>query len=156
MHRLFRLFLKLQRLRRYLRAPVTMGSRVLVIENENVLLVRLTYSRGWYLPGGGVDRGESFADAAARELVEECGVHADKLTLFGLYLNRRDRRIDHVAVYLATQIQGTPRVTDTREIAEVKYFPINALPEDLWPGHKNRVLEYLGQQPYTHSWTDLV
>ena len=38
------------------------------------LAVNETKNRGWWIPGGGVDAGESFAEAAVREAWEEAGV----------------------------------------------------------------------------------
>jgi len=40
-----------------------------------LLLVKPTYKDGWDIPGGYVEPGESPAAAAARELVEELGLH---------------------------------------------------------------------------------
>ncbi|SDN28613.1 ADP-ribose pyrophosphatase YjhB, NUDIX family [Halogranum gelatinilyticum] len=46
-------------------------------ESGEVLLVRHDGVDKWVLPGGGVDGGESFREAAERELDEEAGVDAD-------------------------------------------------------------------------------
>jgi 8-oxo-dGTP diphosphatase len=41
----------------------------------------------WVIPGGHVDLGEEFEDAAKRELQEESGLNADQVTLVGEYSN---------------------------------------------------------------------
>lgn len=61
------------------------SSRLLVIDRNNrVLLFRFVFKRGpltgqkyWATPGGGLESGESFADAARRELFEETGILRD-------------------------------------------------------------------------------
>ena len=56
------------------------AARVLLIdEHDRLLLFRGLDPaepdiRYWFTPGGGVDEGESFAEAAARELLEETGL----------------------------------------------------------------------------------
>ena len=62
-----------------------LSSRLLVIDrNDRVLLFRFVYHRGplagqdyWATPGGALEAGESFADAARRELFEETGILSD-------------------------------------------------------------------------------
>lgn len=57
------------------------AGRVLLVDSrDRVLLFRggdpIAPERGtwWFTPGGGLDEGESYADAAARELCEETGL----------------------------------------------------------------------------------
>lgn len=55
-----------------------MGSYAVVVRDESLLLTRISprgFPAGWWgLPGGGVDQGESPADAMVRELHEETGL----------------------------------------------------------------------------------
>ena len=41
------------------------------------LAVKETRNRGWWIPGGAVDYGESFKKAALRECKEEAGIDVD-------------------------------------------------------------------------------
>jgi NUDIX domain-containing protein len=46
--------------------PMTLGVRVLLVKESSVVLVQHSYMDGWFLPGGGVKKGERF-EAAIRE-----------------------------------------------------------------------------------------
>jgi 8-oxo-dGTP diphosphatase len=54
-------------------APVTSVVAAVFNETGQLLVVRVR-SRGWDLPGGHVEAGESLADAVVREVAEESGV----------------------------------------------------------------------------------
>jgi len=45
--------------------------------NRRLALVRNEWSDGWFLPGGGVEPGETLREAAAREVSEETGLAAE-------------------------------------------------------------------------------
>ena len=51
--------------------PLTWGVRLMLIKNDEIVLVRHTYRDGWFLPGGGLKRRETFTAAARREAHEE-------------------------------------------------------------------------------------
>jgi ADP-ribose pyrophosphatase YjhB (NUDIX family) len=150
--KLVRAFFSLRRQIWRVTQPLTLGCRVIALRGDQVVLVRLTYHDGWFLPGGGVDRGETFLDAAIREAREECGIEVRSPELLGVYLNRIEGKIDHVAVYVARDFEGEPRAADTLEIAEAKLFPLGALPEELKPGHRRRIEELLGGRLPQPTW----
>lgn len=74
---------------------------VLLIERKNEPF------RGHFaLPGGFVDIGETVEDACRRELMEETGVKAGKLTLVGVYSDpNRDPRGHAASVVFLTRVR---------------------------------------------------
>ena len=129
---------------------MTLGVRGMLIAENRILLVKHSYVPGWYLPGGGVEAGESFAEALARELDEEA---AARLTgparLFGIYRNAQADRRDHVALFVCTKwerLEG--RTIPNAEITAMDRFPIDALPEGTTAGTRARIREVLrGETP---------
>jgi ADP-ribose pyrophosphatase YjhB (NUDIX family) len=134
--------------------PMTLGVRGLVVDAQNhVLLVRHTYLPGFYLPGGGVESGETMLQALTRELLEEGGVHVlDAPQLHGVYLNRRVSGRDHVALYVVRRFRCEgPRAPD-HEIAEAGFFALDALPEGVTPATRARLAEVLDGAPVSPYW----
>ncbi|MBH0160582.1 NUDIX hydrolase [Fictibacillus sp. 26RED30] len=66
------------------------GSHAMVFNAENkVLLLKRTYgNKGWSLPGGAVDPGETIHQALFRECREELGINVIDPVLTGLYYHR--------------------------------------------------------------------
>jgi len=54
--------------------------RVLVVQNNKVLLVKEVSDMWWAFPGGGVDHGETVESSLAREIEEELGVPAKEVS----------------------------------------------------------------------------
>jgi 8-oxo-dGTP pyrophosphatase MutT (NUDIX family) len=120
--------------------PRTLGVRVMLIQNGQVLLVRQTYMPGWYMPGGGVKRGEPLEQAARREAREEVGAEMGELSLLGAYTHFGEHKSDHNMLFLCTDFTFSGK--QDKEIAEARFFPLDALPEELPPGHRRRLEEY--------------
>jgi ADP-ribose pyrophosphatase len=74
------------------------------------------------LPGGYVPAGEDPAVGANRELMEEAGLSAGRLTLLGTYFsnNRRSGRITHV--YLGEDLTEASLPGDPEEEIEIAWF----------------------------------
>lgn len=133
---------------------LTLGVRGAVIDpSGRVLLIRHTYVKGWHLPGGGVEIGETALDALTRELREEANVELTEVpVLRGIAFNGRASRRDHVLVYEVRGFnQSAPKVPD-REIAEATFFPLDALPEGTTDGTRARLDEIARRQPASVRW----
>ena len=122
--------------------PVSIGVRVMLIQDGRILLVRHTYQNGWFLIGGGAKRKESLEKNARREAREEAGAELGELKFTGIYTNLAEGRADHIAVFLCTEFTYTGQ--HDREIAELRAFPLDALPEDVHRAHRRRIEEYVG------------
>lgn len=123
--------------------PVTLGVRVMMIKDGNVLLVRHTYIPGWAFPGGAVNRGETLDMAARREAREETGAELHSLSLVGAYTNFKEWKSDHNVLFLSTDF--TLGGKSDNEIAELRMFPLDDLPEGTWAGHRARLAEFLSR-----------
>lgn len=139
-----RLFLQYARFRR----AMTLGVRAAAFdESGRVFLIRHSYVPGWYLPGGGVELGETVEAALTRELMEEGGIAlGDPPQLFGVYLNRAVSPRDHVVVFVCRdcrQVQA-PRLPNL-EIVEAGFFAPDALPAGATTGTRRRLAEIAGE-----------
>lgn len=116
----------------------------------------MSYTDGWCLPGGGVDRGESFKTAIVRELQEECAIIANDPRLFGLYHSTKTGKTDHVAIFVITQFDQDPTTPADPEIQEMRFYPAQELPGDTTPATRRRISEYLnasgGAGPALDQW----
>jgi 8-oxo-dGTP pyrophosphatase MutT (NUDIX family) len=123
---------------------MTLGART-VVENQagQVLLVRHTYTKGLYFPGGGVEHGELIFDAMRREIEEEGGVRlTGPARLVGIYSNHRFMRNDHVALYQIAAADWEPFGDPIGlEISECVWCDPLAPPEDATAGTKRRLAE---------------
>jgi ADP-ribose pyrophosphatase YjhB (NUDIX family) len=133
---------------------MTLGVRGIVLDGDNkIFLVKHTYVSGWYLPGGGVEVGESFRDALARELMEEGRIELlGEPGLHGVFFNSYASRRDHVAVYVVRQFRQDRLPEPNREIAACGFFEAGALPPDTTEGTRLRIAEVLENREAIATW----
>lgn len=128
------------------RRPTLIGVRGLVVRGGEVLLVRQR-GRGdpWTLPGGGVDQHERMEEAARREVYEEAGVAVRLERVLGVYDAFHGEFTNYIVVfvYAAAGAASPPR---SLEIADARFFPLDALPDEVDPGSRRRIQEYLAGQ----------
>lgn len=123
-----------------------------IIENEKreILLQRRQDNGLWGLPGGSMEPGEKFEEAAKREVFEETGIKIDELRLFGIY-SRKDRIITYPngdiccvtgiifkAGFYTGQIQN-----NTPEVLEHKFFNKCNIPNDIKPFDKLYITDWM-------------
>jgi ADP-ribose pyrophosphatase YjhB (NUDIX family) len=133
---------------------LTLGVRALVLdENGRIFLVKHTYVRGWHLPGGGVEPGETLLDALARELKEEGNIDlVDQPALHAVYFNKRVSQRDHVALYVVTAFRQTAPPKPDHEILAHGFFALDALPEDTVASVRARIAEVMMGAPVSQRW----
>lgn len=122
-HHAYRAVHGLRRLWWWLRRPTNHGTMVAVWCGTRVLLVRTSYRPGWTLPGGFVERGESLAQAAARELAEEVGIVVDveELRETEVIFHTTEHLKDHVHIFEARFAAIPPVTVDGREVVEAAF-----------------------------------
>ena len=108
------------------------AATVVVEQDEKVLMVRRLTQPGlglWSLPGGYVDRGEVVEHAAAREVLEETGLHVDIIGLVGLFSEEGHPVV--VAAFDGRKTGGEPIAGP--EVSELGFFALGELPPLAFP-----------------------
>lgn len=120
-------------------AHLTASALVLDAAREQVLLVHHAKLGRWLQPGGHVDAGDaSMAQAALREAREETGLRA--LTPLGgpLDLDRHPAPCrpdgEHLDVLFACTADATDPLAVSPESLDVRWFRLDALPDDAVAG----------------------
>jgi ADP-ribose pyrophosphatase YjhB (NUDIX family) len=115
--------------REYPEHPIV-GVAAIVLRGDDVLLVQRGRepARGlWGLPGGMLELGETTAEGARREVLEECGIEVEIGPLVGVFepMQRDDAGrlryhyvvLDYLARYVDGELQAADDADDARWVA---------------------------------------
>lgn len=110
------------------RNPIPTVDIIIEVSGRIVLIKRKNPPFGWALPGGFVDYGESFEDAAVREAFEETGLQLRELKQFHTYsAPGRDARMHTASTVFIAQADKLPSAGD--DAAEAALFTREEIPE---------------------------
>lgn len=100
------------------RNPVPTVDIIIEIDEAIVLIKRKNPPYGWALPGGFVDYGECYEDAALREAAEETGLQIKELRQFRTYSDpNRDPRQHTASTIFIAKASGLPMAGDDAALA---------------------------------------
>ena len=133
--------------------PRTRGVKVMVFNQaDEVLLVRHNYGNTalFMLPGGGIRPLEAPERAAVREIREELACALAELVFVSVHASTHEGKRDTVHLYRA-RVAGEVRI-DGFEIAEARYFALDALPASVSPATRRRLAEHQGERQVDGAW----
>lgn len=118
------------------------GVNALVFDDGRVLLAHRRDIDWWNLPGGGMEIGETLAEAVRREVREETGLEVQVERLVGVYSKPQKQEV--VLTFRCRVTGGTLQATE--ESRACNYFPPDALPRNTLPKHRERIMDALLNQ----------
>jgi ADP-ribose pyrophosphatase YjhB (NUDIX family) len=96
------------------------SAAAVVLNDQNEILLIRGPKRGWEMPGGQVEEGESLKDAAIRETKEESGIDIEIIKFCGIFQNVTGSIVN--TLFLGKAVGGEPKTSP--ESLDVGFFPV--------------------------------
>ena len=139
------------------RPLIIAGAAVLIFNKDNCLLMQYRKdNRKWGLIGGSMEIGESLAETARREALEETSLELNELNWFDLFSGKEviyqlphgDVVVNVTAVYTSSQFKERLRVNEAESL-KLRFFKLNELPKNISPPDRPIIERYLHQYQHT-------
>ena len=128
------------------------GINVFLIKDGSLLLGlrKGVFGDGtWGLVGGHLEPGEGMMEGAARELAEETGLKALKLSFTNL-VNDRSGAKHYIQVgFEVDEYSGEPKILEPDRCSELKFFALNNLTKNIFPPHQNQIKLFLEKNHFS-------
>jgi 8-oxo-dGTP diphosphatase len=112
------------------------SAAAIVLNEKNELLLIKGPRRGWEMPGGQVEEGESLTDAVIRETKEESGIDIEVIKFCGVFQNIENSICN--TLFLGKPIGG--ELTTSSESLEVGFYRLEeALEMVIWNNFRQRI-----------------
>lgn len=123
--------------------PMVMGDALVINQQDEIMLIRRSDSGLWAAPGGAFDVGETAAEGAIRECLEETGWQVEPVALIGIYDSRVvgtlvGQHVYHLSFLCRPLSQICEGPTYSDEVLDLGWFREDELPP-LDAGHSTWV-----------------
>ncbi|MDN4603222.1 NUDIX hydrolase [Paenibacillus sp. F6_3S_P_1C] len=120
-------------------------SASVIVLNENNEILLMKGRRGWEMPQGCVEEGETITGAAVREVKEETGIDIELIKFCGLYQNTTRGVCNNI--FTGKPIGGT--LTTSSESDEVGFFTLEQANKMItWGNFKERIHKALDESTH--------
>ncbi|SDE43964.1 ADP-ribose pyrophosphatase YjhB, NUDIX family [Paenibacillus sp. UNCCL117] len=123
----------------------TVTAAAVVLNKNNEILLINGPKRGWEIPGGRVEEGESLSSAVIRETKEETGIDIEIMKFCGMFQNVKDSVCN--TLFLGRPVGGEFRTSS--DSLEIGFFTIEeALQKITWKSFREQIeycMEYKEQ-----------
>jgi len=125
------------------KAPLNSFAVLVFAWHEGKVVICQIEDRGWCIPSGRVEAGETSCEAAVRESREEAGIELDRVQYIGCYQITERREVRWADCY-AARVCAIGEIGNKQESLDMKLVTMDELPEiyHLWNPLIESIFQY--------------